>query len=199
MSNVSLGERAVPNSIGYYLDEFSVGTIAAGTINPSMVDVQRVEVLRGPQGTYFGRNATGGALNISSNLPDNKWFAEVSGYGGNYDSWGGHLIVNAPVSDTLFLRGSVAYDSSDGIVKNVNPNGTPNSGYDTTNARMSARWLSTDKFTADFSFTVWPRRARASTRTSTPACSTSTPSASRGRTSGPSATGSGSTRRTRST
>ncbi|HUL18288.1 MAG TPA: TonB-dependent receptor plug domain-containing protein, partial [Steroidobacteraceae bacterium] len=70
VSNVSLSERAVPNSIGYYLDEFNVGTIAAGTINPSMVDVQRVEVLRGPQGTFFGRNATGGAINISSNLPD---------------------------------------------------------------------------------------------------------------------------------
>ena len=88
-----------------------------------------------------------------NNLPDNKWFAEVSGYGGNYDTNGGHLIVNAPVSDTFFLRGMVSYDSSDGIVKNVNPNGTPNSGYDTTNARLAARWLVTDKFTADFSFT----------------------------------------------
>ena len=153
VSNVSLGERAVPNSIGYYVDEFSVGTIAAGTINPNMVDVQRVEVLRGPQGTYFGRNAIGGALNISNNLPDNKWFAEVSGYGGNYDTNGGHLIVNAPLSDTFFLRGMVSYDCSTGIVKNVNPNGTPNSGYDTTNARLAARWLVSDKFTADFSFT----------------------------------------------
>jgi iron complex outermembrane recepter protein len=152
VSNVSLGERAVPNSIGYYVDEFSVGTIAAGTINPNLVDVQRVEVLRGPQGTYFGRNATGGALNITTNLPDDKWFAEVSGYGGNYEDWGGHLIVNAPVSDTLFLRGVVSYDSSDGTVKNVNPAGTPNSGYDTTNMRLAARWLITDKFTADFSY-----------------------------------------------
>ena len=153
VSNVSLGERAVPNSIGYYVDEFSDGTIAAGTINLNMVDVQRVEVLRGPQGTYFGRNAIGGALNISNNLPDNKWFAEISGYGGNYDTNGGHLIVNTPLSDTFFLRGMVSYDSSTGIVKNVNPNGTPNSGYDTTNARLAARWLVSDKFTADFSFT----------------------------------------------
>ncbi|HTT41718.1 MAG TPA: TonB-dependent receptor [Steroidobacteraceae bacterium] len=152
VSNVSLSERAVPNSIGYYLDEFNVGTVAAGTINPNMVDVQRVEVLRGPQGTYFGRNATGGALNISTNLPDNHWFAEVSGYGGNYDSWGGHLIANAPVSDTLFLRGAISYDSSSGIVKNVNPNGTANSGFDTTNLRLAARWLASEKFTADLSF-----------------------------------------------
>ncbi|MBS0579217.1 MAG: TonB-dependent receptor [Proteobacteria bacterium] len=153
VSNVSLSERAVPNSIGYYVDEFNVGTIAAGTINPNMVDVQRVEVLRGPQGTYFGRNATGGALNISTNLPDNKWFAEVSGYGGNYDSSGGYLIANAPLSDTFFLRGVVSYDASKGIVKNVNPNGTPNSGYDTTNTRLAARWLISEKFTADYSFT----------------------------------------------
>ena len=153
VSNISLGERAVPNSIGYYIDEFNVGTVAAGTINPNLLDIQRVEVLRGPQGTYFGRNATGGALNITTNLPDKDWFAEVSGYGGNYDTWGGHLIVNAPVSDTFFVRGVIGYEGSTGIVKNVNPAGTPHSGYDQTDARLAARWLITPNFTADLSFT----------------------------------------------
>ncbi|HVN43858.1 MAG TPA: TonB-dependent receptor [Steroidobacteraceae bacterium] len=153
VSNVSLGERAVANSIGYYIDEFNVGTVAAGTINPTLLDMATVEVLRGPQGTYFGRNAAGGAINISTNLPDKNWFAEVSGFGGNYDTWGGHLIVNTPVSDTFFLRGVIGFESSNGIVKNVNPLGTPNSGYDHTDARLAARWLITPQFTADASFT----------------------------------------------
>lgn len=153
VSNISLGERAVANSIGYYIDEFNVGTVAAGTINPTLLDMDRVEVLRGPQGTYFGRNAAGGAINISTNLPDRNWFAEASGYGGNYDTWGGHLIVNTPISDTFFMRGVIGYESSTGIVKNVNPLGTPNSGYDHTDARLAARWLISPQFTADLSFT----------------------------------------------
>ena len=96
VSNVSLGDRAVPNALGYYIDEFNVGTVANGTVNPALLDIQRVEVLRGPQGTYFGRNSSGGAINISTNLPDNKWFAEVAGDVGNFDTHGGRLIVNAP-------------------------------------------------------------------------------------------------------
>jgi iron complex outermembrane receptor protein len=153
ISNVSLDERAVPNALGYYIDEFNVGTVAAGTINPALLDINQVEVLRGPQGTYFGRNSTGGAINITTNAPDNQWFSEVAGYDGNYNTEGGHLIVNAPVTDTFFLRGVLGFESSDGIVKNVNPHGTKNSGYDQTDARIAARWLISDRFTADFSYT----------------------------------------------
>ena len=153
VSNVSLGDRAVPNALGYYIDEFNVGTVANGTNNPALLDIQRVEVLRGPQGTYFGRNSSGGAINISTNLPDNKWFAEVAADAGNFGTHGGRLIVNAPVSDTFFLRGVLGFESSTGIVKNINPTGTPNSGYDQTDARLAARWLITDRFTADLSYT----------------------------------------------
>jgi iron complex outermembrane receptor protein len=152
ISNISLQDRAVPNSIGYYIDEFNVGTVAQGTINPNLLDVDRVEVLRGPQGTYFGRNATGGALNITTNAPNKDWFAELAGYGGNYNTDGGHVIINAPVSDTFFLRGVLGFESSTGIVKNVSPTGNKNSGYDQTNARIAAKWLITDRFTADLSY-----------------------------------------------
>jgi iron complex outermembrane recepter protein len=153
VSNVSLGDRAVPNALGYYIDDFNVGTVANGTINPALLDIAQVEVLRGPQGTYYGRNSSGGAINITTNLPNDKWFSEVAGYAGGYGLTGEHIILNAPVSDTFFLRGVLGYESSDGIVKNVNPAGTPNSGYDQTDARLSARWLITDRFTADFTYT----------------------------------------------
>jgi iron complex outermembrane receptor protein len=153
VSNVSLGDRAVPNALGFYIDDFNVGTVANGTINPALLDVNQVEVLRGPQGTFYGRNSSGGAINITNNLPDNQWFAEVAGYGGNFGTMGGRIIADAPVSDTFFLRGVIGFESSTGIVKNVNPAGTPNSGYDETNARLSARWLISDRFTADATVT----------------------------------------------
>jgi iron complex outermembrane receptor protein len=153
VSNVSLGDRAVPNALGYYIDEFNVGTVSNGTINPALLDINQIEVLRGPQGTYFGRNSSGGAINITTNLPNNKWFAEVAGDAGNFGTHGGRIIVNAPVTDTFFLRGVLGFESSTGTVKNVNPTGTPNSGYDQTDARLSARWLVNDRFTADLTYT----------------------------------------------
>jgi len=52
------------STYAFYIDEFNV---AVGTSNPEIVDLERVEVLRGPQGTYFGRNAVGGALNVITN------------------------------------------------------------------------------------------------------------------------------------
>ena len=78
---------------------------------------------------------------------------KVAAYGGNFDTQGGRIIANAPLSDTFFLRGVVGFESSTGIVKNINPTGAPNSGYDQTDARLSARWLINDRFTADVSYT----------------------------------------------
>lgn len=153
VSNVNLDENAVANSIGYYIDEFDVGTVASGTINPALLDIADIEVLRGPQGTYFGRNAEGGAINISTNQPSSRWFLEAAGYGGSFDTDGGRLIANVPITDNLFIRAAGAFESSSGTVKNVNPNGTRNSGYDQTDARLSALWKISDRFQADASYT----------------------------------------------
>ena len=149
VSNVNLDENSVANSIGYYIDEFDVGTVASGTINPALLDIADIEVLRGPQGTYFGRNAEGGAINVTTNQPSSRWFLEAAGYAGNFDTNGGRLIANVPISQNFFLRAAGSFESSTGTVKNVNPNGTPNSGYDQTDARVSALWKISDRFQAD--------------------------------------------------
>src|SRR5690606_23170867 len=64
-----------PNTFGFYIDEFNV---AAGTANPQVVDIERIEILRGPQGTYFGRNAVGGAINITTKQPHQEFELEGS-------------------------------------------------------------------------------------------------------------------------
>jgi len=153
VSNVNLGETAVQNSIGYYIDEFNVGNVSAGTINLPLLDVSQVEVLRGPQGTYFGRNSEGGAINIMANEPDDQLYGLVSVYGGSYNTDGVQVIGDLPLSKTFFVRAAGQFESSDGIIRNINPAGTRNSGYDDSDARVSAKWLITDAFTADLSYT----------------------------------------------
>lgn len=112
------------NTFGFYIDEFNVAT---GTVNPNIVDVDRIEILRGPQGTYFGRNATGGAVNITTKMPTNEFSAETSlGYS-SFDTYDASAIVNAPVvADKLAVRLVGRYQKSDGNIKNINPIGGGN-------------------------------------------------------------------------
>ncbi len=153
VSNVDLGEVSTANSIGYYIDELNVGTVTNGTINPQLQDMERIEVLRGPQGTYFGRNSLGGAINITTIKPNEKRFGEIVARGGNFGGLGIQATGNLPVSDTFMLRGVIAYDESDGFVRNVNPNGAPNSGFEYLTGRVAARFLPSDNVTIDISVT----------------------------------------------
>jgi iron complex outermembrane receptor protein len=82
-------------------------------------DVQRVEVLRGPQGTLYGRNATGGAINVISNAPSQEFelFGDVQF--GNYYQKLFRGVLNVPVlDDTLSMRVSTYYEKRDGYQKN---------------------------------------------------------------------------------
>lgn len=140
------GGRA--RTVGVYVDEFSVGT---ATNNPSLYDVERIEVLRGPQGTFFGRNASAGAINIIRKKPDGELYAEGEvGYARD-NTWTLGGIVNAPVSEKIFLRGSVHWDRTDGFIKNVNPTGN-DAWSEALNMRIASRVLLTDALTLDLSY-----------------------------------------------
>src|SRR6185437_2536015 len=147
------------NAIGFYIDELNVGNVANGTINPELQDIERIEVLRGPQGTYFGRNALGGAVNISTNKPDNSHFSEVSASYGSFNTWDVRATANLPVTDHVFLRGTYAHEESDGFIRNVNPAGAPSSGYVYDNARLALRADISERLRADLSLTYTDERA----------------------------------------
>lgn len=96
-----IGDPAVAISIdGVYLQRPT-------GMNASFYDIERVEALRGPQGTLYGRNATGGAINIITRKPENKLGGYVSIDAGNYDTINADAAVNLPLSDTLATRFSV--------------------------------------------------------------------------------------------
>lgn len=138
-----------PATYAFYIDEFNV---VAGTSNPQIVDLERIEVLRGPQGTYFGRNAVGGAINVITKKPDNNWFGEVGLDYSSHDTRGAHGVANIPVIDDVFaLRASGQIEKSDGWIKNINPVGGGND-YDYKTARLQARFTPGDKLTWDFAY-----------------------------------------------
>ncbi|MGI9248821.1 MAG: TonB-dependent receptor, partial [Woeseiaceae bacterium] len=152
VSNIALDGVAAANSIGYYIDEMSVGAVAQGTINPQLQDMERIEVLRGPQGTFFGRNAVGGAINITTRKPDDVFFFEGSASVGNQGSWGVEGIVNVPFNEKFMMRAVAAVDESDTEINNISPTGN-DPFYEYQTARVSFRALPTDNVTLDLSIT----------------------------------------------
>lgn len=153
ISDIKSLSNAVVNSVGVYLDEFSVASVSSGTINPQLQDMERVEVLRGPQGTYFGRNALGGALNLTTKKPVGEYEGEVIAGADFFENRGSSKyltgIFNVPLTDKFWSRGVVHVETSSGFVENVNPNGTDNSGWDYFHGRLSLRWVPTEQTTVD--------------------------------------------------
>jgi iron complex outermembrane receptor protein len=93
----------------------------------SVFDLQRVEVLRGPQGTLYGKNAIGGAINVISNQPGPEYDAKIELEYGNYDYIATRLMGNMPVDlfglgDKLFLRGNFVYENRFGYTYDENLN-----------------------------------------------------------------------------
>jgi iron complex outermembrane receptor protein len=130
----------------FYIDDFNV---VALTSNPQIADLERIEVLRGPQGTFFGRNAEGGAINISTNKPSGEYHAEFGLDVSSFNTVKVDAMIDAPVVDQkLAIRVSANSETSDGNIKNINPIGGGNdSQY--YSFRGIARFTPTDNITWD--------------------------------------------------
>ena len=87
-------------------------------LNANLYDIDRIEVLRGPQGTLNGRNAVGGAINIVTAQPTDKFAAYTSISYGNYNSLIIQGMVNLPISDVVQVRAAFLSDSHDGYRNN---------------------------------------------------------------------------------
>jgi iron complex outermembrane recepter protein len=100
-------------AVGTYIDGVYYARPTGGNLN--MLDVAQAEILRGPQGTLFGRNTTGGALNIVTNNPTGEFDGYIAGEVGNYSRYQGEAVINVPImGQELAARVAVRYTERDG-------------------------------------------------------------------------------------
>jgi iron complex outermembrane receptor protein len=143
-------------SYAFYIDEFNV---EAGTSNPQIVDLDRIEVLRGPQGTYFGRNSIGGAINVITKKPVDHFEGEVEGSYSSFNTRHIEGVLNVPIiKDLLAVRASGSYEKSDGNIKNINPIGGGNN-HEYYSGRIEARLTPADNLTLDFTYSYSHEKA----------------------------------------
>ena len=114
------GSDGLENSAGVFLDGVYLGR--PGMAATDLIDIKQVEVLRGPQGTLFGRNSTAGLINIVTKGPELDGFkAKGSVSYGNYDYWRLDGAINAPLSHNAALRVDGVWQKRDGYIKSVTP------------------------------------------------------------------------------
>lgn len=145
LRGVSLSDYSLNQSspVATYEDEVYKGNFAL--LGVALFDLERVEVLRGPQGTLYGKNTTGGAVNLIARKPEFKPEATLAiGYG-NYN----HVDVNgtaqAPITDTLAVRAAFTYTRADGWFRNLSPGQGDLNALDEYAARLSLRYVPNDR------------------------------------------------------
>ncbi len=136
-------------AVGIYLDGVYLARNSGNIL--SLFDLERVEVLRGPQGTLFGKNTIGGAISLVSRKPGPDFSMSTELTGGNYERMGGKLSVNVPVTDRFFVQAAAYGTRQDGFIRLTNYPGKELGETESWAARLSARWLPTDSVTVDLS------------------------------------------------
>ena len=136
--------------VGVYIDGVFAGQSLA--VDQGLVDLAQVEVLRGPQGTLFGKNSSSGAINIISNKPEiGETYGELRAGAGNFDSFTGQAVLNMPLGDTAAARVSVLTRQQDGYIYNLYT-GRHNMSSDHSIGRVRLRFQPSDDLDINFSF-----------------------------------------------
>ncbi len=128
---------------GFYVDDVNYPLHYCQNID--FFDLERVEILKGPQGTLYGRNTESGVVNIITRQPGNQLRAKVLAEYGNYNSFRSIANVSGPVvDDRLYLGGAFFYRSSDGYMENVSNGNDRAADLSHLAGRFTLRWTPSD-------------------------------------------------------
>jgi len=136
--------------VGVYVDGIYLGRSQG--LNATLLDIDRIEVLRGPQGTLFGRNTEGGALSIVTKAPTGVFGVRGTLGVGNYGQREGEFHIDLPAVANFAVKIDALYDHQDATVKNP-LGGQKGWNYkNTVGGRISGRWTPIDGLTVDLSY-----------------------------------------------
>ena len=145
-----IGERSgfvrVDPTVGVYLDDLFLPRADGQLLDA--VDVRSLQVLRGPQGTLFGKNTTGGALVLSLEKPNEEFSGYVEGVLGNYKTRAARAGLNIPITDNFYTRIALNVSKNEGYVEDKGE-GSNNNSTDGYSALFQTRWDASDSFHLD--------------------------------------------------
>jgi len=135
-------------SVSYHLDGIYVAS--PYSLQTDFLDLERIEVLRGPQGTLFGQNSTGGAINVITRAPTtDETYGSADLTMGNYGLLKTRAVINKPLGENLAMRASFISNSRDGFTENLT-NGQDLDDADSVSARVRLSYEPSDIFRANF-------------------------------------------------
>jgi iron complex outermembrane receptor protein len=149
-------EPNLDSGVGIYIDGVYLSRADGALLDVN--DLQSVQVLRGPQGTLFGKNTTGGALVFNTNRPSEVFEGSAGAKVGNYGTQDANLAVNIPINDQWMTRLSMVSKKSDGYIENE-IDGDDYVDADRLSAIWQLRWLPSDELTLDLNAN-WSKTAQ---------------------------------------
>ena len=143
-------QTARDGGVSVYIDGVALGKTQG--LNAALFDIERIEVLKGPQGTLFGRNTEGGALSLVTKAPTGELDGRVVGGVGNFGSRNAEIHLDLPSFYNIAVKLDGVYQHQDPTVKDPLAGTTGWNFYDRKGGRAAARWTPFEGFTADVAY-----------------------------------------------
>jgi iron complex outermembrane receptor protein len=150
ISNLDVSQMTRDSPVAVYVDGVYLGRTQGLALD--LPDLERIEVLRGPQGTLFGRNAVGGALSIVTKKPTGEFGFAQGLTAGNYGMFRSTTTLNLPEVANVSSKLDAFYYTRDGLIENTMPGEHDFAELEKYGGRAALRWQPSDPWTVDYAF-----------------------------------------------